>query len=65
MNDVALREYIEAIIREHDRRHSDLRQADLDNLEQYKKETSRALKLAKENADKTIALILSGIALLI
>ncbi len=62
---VSLREYVEAIVREHDRRYEDLREADLTALEQYKEDTHRALALAKSNAERTLAIVLSGIALMI
>lgn len=62
---VSLRDFVEAIVREHDRRHNDLRDADLAAFEDYKDDTQRALNIAKSNADRTISLILSGMALMI
>jgi hypothetical protein len=62
---VSLRDFVEAIIREQDRRHNELRKADLASLEQYKKEAQRALEIAKSNLDRTISLLLGGLALMI
>jgi hypothetical protein len=63
MNDVPLREFVEAIVREHEKRFDDLREADLNAFEQYKIETGRALELAKTNADRWLATLLSTIAI--
>jgi len=65
VTDVSIRDYIEAIIENNDRRYSSEREADRIALLDYKKSVSDALLLAKSNADRMIAMLISVAALLI